>query len=68
MSQKHLQKVLFVVVMLFLFSCKKQSSNNNGGNSGGGANPPPVTYDWSFESTPVWTDEFNTDGVPDATK
>lgn len=68
MCQKHLHKVLYVVVMLSFFSCKKQSSNNNSGSSGGRSNPPPVTYDWSFESTPAWADEFNTDGAPDATK
>lgn len=68
MCQKHLHKVLYVVVMLSFFSCKKQSSNNNGESSGGGSNPPPVTYDWSFESNPAWTDEFNMDGAPDAAK
>ena len=30
--------------------------------------PPPVTYEWNFESTAIWTDEFTTDGAPDATK
>jgi beta-glucanase (GH16 family) len=54
-----------ILAACFVLSC----SNKN--NSGGGAPPPPpppVSYDWSFESTPVWADEFNTDGSPDAAK
>ncbi len=48
--------------MLFMVSCKKQkpAANDN--------NPPPAVYYWEFESTPVWTDEFSTDGVPDPGK
>ena len=30
--------------------------------------PPPVTYEWVFETTASWTEEFNTDGTPDANK
>ncbi len=29
---------------------------------------PPVDLNWSFETTPVWSDEFSTNGTPDATK
>ena len=28
----------------------------------------PATFEWIFESNPFWSDEFNTDGAPDATK
>ena len=59
-------KFVLLFASPFLFSCKKQTANNGGG-SGGGTNPP-VTYEWSFESTASWADEFNTDGTPDATK
>ena len=30
--------------------------------------PPPIIYEWVFESTAAWTDEFATDGAPDANK
>lgn len=29
---------------------------------------PPIDKNWSFESTPMWEDEFNTSGVPDGSK
>lgn len=29
---------------------------------------PPIDKNWSFESTPMWEDEFNTNGVPDGSK
>ncbi len=29
---------------------------------------PPVDKNWSFETTPMWEDEFNTNGVPDGSK
>lgn len=67
MRQKYLSNALCVLVLLSLFACKKQTNNNSNAGSGG-ANPPPVTYDWNFESSPIWVDEFNTDGAPDATK
>lgn len=49
-----------------LFSC----SSKNSDDSGGGSTTPPTytTYDWSFENNPSWTDEFSTDGAPDASK
>jgi len=47
----------------FLLNCKKE--NNPDGN---GTIPPPAVFEWKFESTPVWSDEFSTNGAPDATK
>jgi beta-glucanase (GH16 family) len=29
---------------------------------------PPTDKGWSFEATPVWADEFTTNGLPDASK
>ena len=29
---------------------------------------PVITYDWQFESTPVWSDDFTVDGKPDSSK
>ena len=51
------------ILMGILFSCKKE--NNPDGN---GTTPPPAPQEWKFETTPVWSDEFNTDGAPDAGK
>ncbi|NJO25396.1 MAG: glycoside hydrolase family 16 protein [Bacteroidia bacterium] len=50
--------------MCFLFSCKKQ--NNSGGNNT--PPPPPAPREWKFEATPVWGDDFGTNGTPDAAK
>lgn len=29
---------------------------------------PPVDKNWQFEATPVWSDEFDTDGAPDTNR
>ena len=50
-------------MIVSLFSCKKE--HNPDGN---GITSTPTTFEWKFESNPSWSDEFNTDGVPDATK
>ena len=64
---KHLllNKISPFLIIIFLFSCSSKSSTG-----GGTPTPPPVytTYDWSFETNTSWTDEFSTDGLPDATK
>ena len=56
--------IILFAVSCITNSCKKTSDPSPPGAGGN----TPVTYDWSFGSTPVWTDEFNTDGLPDATK
>mgnify|MGYP003338970328 CR=1 FL=1 len=30
--------------------------------------PPVVDQNWTFETTPMWQDEFSTNGIPDQTK
>src|SRR5471030_2852941 len=30
--------------------------------------PPVVDKNWQFETTPVWEDDFSTDGAPDPAK
>ena len=52
------------LAILFLAACGKKEDD-----------PPPVYVDttpkdkgWTFDSTPSWSDEFNTDGAPDASK
>jgi len=60
-------KISFLLLpALLLMTCSKKSLS-------AGSNPttnpaPSIPPSWNFESTPVWTDEFNTDGVPDAAR
>jgi beta-glucanase (GH16 family) len=56
---------LAIIVFLLLLSCKKKNTTQQ----------PPVTppytppvYYWEFESAPVWADEFDVNGTPDANK
>ncbi len=63
-------KVLAMVVAgmsIMAFSCSKKS---DGGGGGTYVYTPtaPVDSNWSFETTPVWADEFDTAGAPDASK
>jgi len=61
-----IEKSFSLLLACVLYSC------SNKGSSGGGTPPPPppppTVYEWNFESTPVWSDEFTIDGSPDATK
>jgi beta-glucanase (GH16 family) len=62
-----LERSFYLLAVCFLFSCSSKSS------SGGGVTPPPpppppTVYEWLFENTASWTEEFNVDGAPDATK
>ena len=62
-----IERSFTLLLACILFSC------SNKGSSGGGTPPPPpppppVAHEWIFESTPTWSDEFSTDGAPDATK
>src|SRR5258708_10214680 len=55
------------VAALFFASCSKSS-----GPTGTPYIPPqpvaPVDSGWSFETTPVFSDEFNYNGTPDTSK
>jgi beta-glucanase (GH16 family) len=55
--------LFFVTSLLFACSCSKS-------NKGGAVlNPqPPQDKNWQFETTPVWSDEFDYTGAPDASK
>ena len=53
---------IFFSFLIILFSCNKKADT-------GTQNNPPVTY--PTEVVPyklTWSDEFNTDGLPDTTK
>jgi beta-glucanase (GH16 family) len=67
MNKLVFERSFYLMTTCFLFSC---SSKNNSGD--GGTTPPPPTppavHEWVFENTASWTDEFNTNGSPDASK
>jgi len=67
MNRLLVKNSFYLLLTFFFFSC-----SNKGSSGGGGVTPPPppppAVYDWVFETTPVWTDEFSTDGAPDANK
>jgi beta-glucanase (GH16 family) len=52
----------FVLTAAFLLhACSNKTAPSTSASS-------PKTKTWKFEETPVWADEFNTDGKPDTTK
>lgn len=55
-------------ILFFLFALLSSCSKNTGGGGGVYTPQPPVDKNWAFESAPVWSDEFSTDGLPDASK
>jgi len=62
-----IEKAVYLFLACFLFSCSDKSSSG-GSTPPPPPPPPPVTYDWSFGTTAVWTEEFSSDGLPDAAK
>lgn len=58
------QVVLFFAISL-LFACSCSKSNKGGGVL---TPQPPVDKNWQFETTPVWSDEFDYSGTPDPAK
>ena len=56
----------YVLAACFLFSCSSKTSSGGGGVTP--PPPPPAVYEWIFENTATWTDEFGTDGAPDPAK
>ena len=67
MNKLVFERGFYLLAACFLFSC---SSKNNSGDGGTTPPPPPtpVVHEWIFENNASWTDEFNTDGAPDAAK
>jgi beta-glucanase (GH16 family) len=56
----------FFLLVLVLTTCSKKTVNT--GTTFTPPAPPPPVISWTFESTAVWSDEFNLNGVPDAAK
>jgi beta-glucanase (GH16 family) len=66
MNKLVFERSFYLLIACFLFSCSGKNSTG-----GGGVTPTPilpVTYEWVFENTASWTEEFNTDGAPNASK
>jgi beta-glucanase (GH16 family) len=64
---KLVDRSFYIIIICFLFSCSSKSSSDSGGVTPPPP-PPPVTYEWVFENTTSWTEEFNTTGASDANK
>ncbi|TWV96786.1 glycoside hydrolase family 16 protein [Chitinophaga pinensis] len=64
---KRLKYLPFILLGINILSC-------SGKGDGGGSSPDPVRPQgpvdkgWTFETTPVWADEFDYTGLPDNTK
>lgn len=55
---------IFLFTLLMNTSCSKKTSGG-----GGVITPqPPQDKNWKFESSPMWSDEFDLAGAPDASK
>lgn len=59
-----------VLITGLMISCSGQKKDSPSGPGYVQPTTPVVPTDkgWTFESTPVWSDEFDKDGLPDATK
>jgi len=67
MNKLIFERSFYLSIACFLFSCGSKNSSGGGGVTPPPP-PPPVTYEWVFENTASWTEEFNIDGVPDVSK
>jgi beta-glucanase (GH16 family) len=56
--------IMFYLAMILISSCSKKST----GGGGVYTPQPPVDKNWQFEATPLWADEFDYTGLPDASK
>src|ERR1700749_708977 len=69
LQMKNNIKVLAVIVAgagIMVLSCCKKS--DGGGGTYIYTPPVPIDSNWKFETTPVWADEFDYTGTPDASK
>lgn len=65
--QKFNLALLQVCIIAISFSCNKTNSNTTDPITP--TTPGPVIpQSWTFEGTPSWTDEFETNGIPDPLK
>jgi beta-glucanase (GH16 family) len=57
--------ILFFSVVVTMTCSKK---NSTGSNTSAPPSPSAPAISWTFERTPVWSDEFSTNGAPDLSK
>jgi beta-glucanase (GH16 family) len=67
MNELIIKRSFYLLFACTLFSCSNKSSSGDNPPPPPPPPPPPI-YEWSFGTTAVWTDEFSTDGLPDAGK
>ncbi len=61
--------ILPVAATVFvLLSCGKAGDDSSGTRPPVIPDPPPEDKHWEFETVPLWADEFDIDGKPDAAK
>ena len=60
-----MNRLILFVCLDILIACSCSKSNNNGGVL---TPQSPQDKNWKFETTPVWSDEFDYNGAPDQTK
>ena len=65
MNKLVFERSLYLLAACFLFSCSSKNSSGNGGTTPPPPAPPTV-QEWIFENNASWTEEFSTDGAPDA--
>jgi beta-glucanase (GH16 family) len=64
---KRLKYLPFILLGINIISCS--GKGDDGGNTPGPVPPQgPADKGWTFETTPVWADEFEYNGLPDDTK
>ncbi|HJT73199.1 MAG TPA: glycoside hydrolase family 16 protein [Chitinophaga sp.] len=56
----------FLLLGMNIFSCSGKGKDSD--TTGPGTPQGPVDKGWAFETTPVWADEFDYEGLPDNTK
>jgi hypothetical protein len=58
-----LNKIVIAACFLIVSSCSTSSPRRTSDTS-----KAPVDMNWTFETTPHWSDEFNYHGLPDSSK
>ena len=56
---------VYILAIISLAACKKSSKEQPSNNN---PPPPPVVREWQFDATPIWSEEFSTNGRVDASK
>lgn len=63
-STMKMTNILLYMIVLIASSCSKKSTGGGGVYTA----QPPVDKNWQFETTPMWSDEFDVNGLPNNAK